>query len=603
MYPQYLYKNNSNTSFFFRSYIPKDLLHSFEGRKMFRISLKCGNKVISKKICLYLYQQTQILYEQIRMGKTLTIDEMKRILHSEIEKSKKHSSFYSYVGVDRSKELSKEVSLEELRKQEIELKSKKKTDFDDEVAILLEEEGIKDINRKSDSFRVFRENYIKIQSLTIKWKRELVKGETTSPFDLVSQILDGDLTPKTELQPIIENIHSPEPREPYLVETKSVEVKYNKVEKEKKISEVIDEFLVLRKGVVGEKLLSEYKFITDDFVEIIGNILVSSLSKDSIRTYIKTQLKLPPNRRKNPIYRELDIENLLKLKEVKPQSRLNVNKFLTRLTTLMNFGVSQGYFKDNPILGMKIPIPKIQGRKKREPFSQEDLSKILTPKTFLDWTIDFGLKTKSDKPNPVKLSNAFYWTFLVGIMSGMRTNEIAQLLVEDIIKKDNVWLINVDETKDKSVKTSSSIRKVPVHPTLVSLGFLDYVKIIKSKGNDRVFPELTKTRDGYSSKISRHYNEKFLPTLGVWEKQVKGLYCTRHTFINRCYKKGVDRDIIKSVVGHEPDFTLEVYGGNPFTPKQLYQGISKVSYSNIKWNRLKVDWNKLIGTNDTWWEK
>ena len=603
MYPQYLYKNNSNTSFFFRSYIPKDLLHSFEGRKMFRISLKCGNKVISKKICLYLYQQTQILYEQIRMGKTLTIDEMKRILHSEIEKSKKHSSFYSYVGVDRSKELSKEVSLEELRKQEIELKSKKKTDFDDEVAILLEEEGIKDINRKSDSFRVFRENYIKIQSLTIKWKRELVKGETTSPFDLVSQILDSDLTPKTELQPIIENIHSPEPREPYLVETKSVEVKYNKVEKEKKISEVIDEFLVLRKGVVGEKLLSEYKVITDDFVEIIGNIPVSSLSKDSIRTYIKTQLKLPPNRRKNPIYRELDIENLLKLKEVKPQSRLNVNKFLTRLTTLMNFGVSQGYFKDNPILGMKIPIPKIQGRKKREPFSQEDLSKILTPKTFLDWTIDFGLKTKSDKPNPVKLSNAFYWTFLVGIMSGMRTNEIAQLLVEDIIKKDNVWLINVDETKDKSVKTSSSIRKVPVHPTLVSLGFLDYVKIIKSKGNDRVFPELTKTRDGYSSKISRHYNEKFLPTLGVWEKQVKGLYCTRHTFINRCYKKGVDRDIIKSVVGHEPDFTLEVYGGNPFTPKQLYQEISKVSYSNIKWNRLKVDWNKLIGTNDTWWEK
>ncbi|MDC0223954.1 site-specific integrase [Deltaproteobacteria bacterium] len=537
------------------------------------------------------------------MGQSLTIDEMKRILKKEIEKSKKHSSFYSYIGVDRSKELSKEVSLEELRKQEIELKSKKKTDFDDEVAILLEEEGIKDINRKSDSFRVFRENYIKIQSLTIKWKRELVKGETTSPFDLVSQILDSDLTPKTELQPIIENIHSPEPREPYLVETKSVEVKYNKVEKEKKISEVIDEFLVLRKGVVGEKLLSEYKVITDDFVEIIGNIPVSSLSKDSIRTYIKTQLKLPPNRRKNPIYRELDIENLLKLKEVKPQSRLYVNKFLTRLTTLMNFGVSQGYFKDNPILGMKIPIPKIQGRKKREPFSQEDLSKILTPKTFLDWTIDFGLKTKSDKPNPVKLSNAFYWTFLVGIMSGMRTNEIAQLLVEDIIKKDNVWLINVDETKDKSVKTSSSIRKVPVHPTLVSLGFLDYVKIIKSKGNDRVFPEITKTRDGYSSKISRHYNEKFLPTLGVWEKQVKGLYCSRHTFINRCYKKGVDRDIIKSVVGHEPDFTLEVYCGNPFTPKQLYQGISKVSYSNIKWNRLKVDWNKLIGTNDTWWEK
>ena len=48
-------------------------------------------------------------------------------------------------------------------------------------------------------------------------------------------------------------------------------------------------------------------------------------------------------------------------------------------------------------------------------------------------------------------------------------------------------------------------------------------------------------------------------------------------------------------MGHEPDFTMDVYGGNPFKPKQLYQGISKVSYSNIRLNRLKVDWKKLIG--------
>ena len=527
------------------------------------------------------------------MGKSLSIDEMKRILKKEIEKSKKHSSFFSYVGVDRSKERTKQEGLERLQREEIELKGRKKTDFDDEVETLLKNEGITDINRKSGTFRVFRENFIKIQNLKIKWKREIINGETKAEFDLVSKILDGEdgfideiidkkdaFARRTHLQPVIGN-YAPEPIEPYLAETKL-------------IREVVDEFLELRKGTIGGKMLDEYKVITDDFIEIIGNIPVSSLSKEHIRTYIKIQMKLPPNRRKNPNYRELDIDNILKLKGVKPQSRLNVNKFLTRLTTFMNFGVSQGYFKENHILGMKIPIPKTQGSKKREPFSQEDLSMILTPKTYLDWTIDFGLKTKSAKPNVVKLSNPFYWTFLIGILSGMRTNEIAQLLIEDIIKKDNVWLINVDETKDKSVKTSSSIRKVPVHPTLINLGFIDYVKIIKSKGFDRVFPELTKERDGYSSKISRHYNEKFLPALGVWKKQVKVLYSTRHTFINQCYNKGVDRDIIKSIVGHEPDFTMDVYGGNPFTPKQLYNGISKVSYSNIRWNRLKVDWKTVI---------
>ena len=595
MSPHYLYKNKYNTSYYFGSYIPLDLLHLFDGRIKFLLSLKCGNKVISKKICLYLNQQTQILYEQIRMGKSLSIDEMKRILHNEVEKSKKHSSFYSYVGVDRSKEKTIQEGLETLEIQEKELKGRDKTYFDDDVENLLKEEGITDINRKSDSFRVFRENFIKIQSLKIKWKRELIKGETTSPFDIVSQILDGDITPNTELQPIIENYNIPEPREPYLVSSNSVEVKYNKVEKSKLIREVVDEFLVLRKGTIGEKMLSEYRVLTDEFIEIIGNIPVISLSKDTIRTYIKIQTQLPINRRKNPKYRDLSIDEIMKLKDVKPQSRVNVNKFLTRLTTFMRFGVSQGYIKENYIDGMKIPISKTEERKRREPFSPEDLVKILHPKTYLGWTIDFGKTTKSNKPDVVKYQNPFYWSFCIGILSGMRTNEISQLLIGDIIKKENVWMFSIDETEGKSVKTASSIRKVPVHPTLISLGFIDYVKIIKSKGFDRVFPELTKQRDGYSTKISQHYNEKFLPSVGVWKKQVKVLYSTRHTFINRCYNKGVDRDIIKSIVGHEPDFTLDVYGGNPFTPKQLYQGISKVSYPNIRWNRLKIDWKKILG--------
>ena len=591
MSPHYLYKNKSNTSYYFGSYIPLDLLHLFDDRIKFLLSLKCGNKVISKKICLYLNKQTQIIYEQIRMGKSLSIDEMKRILKKEIEKSKKHSSFFSYVGVDRSKERTKQEGLERLQREEIELKSRKKTDFDDEVEKLLKDEGITDINRKSGTFRVFRENFIKIQNLKIKWKREIINGETNAEFDLVSKILDGEIdgiedkkdafARRTHLQPVIEN-YAPEPIEPYLAEIKL-------------IREVVDEFLDLRKGTIGEKMLDEYKVITDDFIEIIGNIPVSSLSKDSIRTYISTQIKLPPNRRKNPKYREMSIVEVMKLKGVNPQSRINVNKFLTRLTTFMNFGVSQGYIKENYILGMKIPIPKTEGRKKREPFSPEDLVKILSPKTYLDYTIDFGKTTKSRKPNVVKYQNSFYWAFLIGIFSGMRTNETAQLRIGDIIKKENVWMISIDETEGKSVKTTSSIRKVPVHPTLISLGFIDYVKIIKSKGVDRVFPELTKQRDGYSTKISQHYNEKFLPSIGVWKRQVKVLYSTRHTFINRCYNKGVDRDIIKSIVGHEPDFTMDVYGGSPFTPKQLYQGISKVSYSNIKWNRIKVDWKKIIG--------
>ena len=613
MFPQYLYKNNSTSSFFFCSYIPLDLRHLYDGRIKFRISLRCGNKVISKKICLYLYQQTQILYEQIRMGKSLTINDIKEILRIEVRKQIKHTQHF-YLGTnvfdkEQTKQSLDVVSTRETKMKE-DLSGENIKEYEKELDKKLE--GILssldiDIEPNSINYKELRRKFIQLYLLRFDWIRTLIKETDMLDEDSFRREVDEKLKVSLfpDLQsilppPIIENYNIPEPREPYLVTSNSIEVKYNKVEKSKLMREVVDEFLVLRKGVVGEKLLSEYKVLTDEFIEIIGNIPVSLLSKDSIRKYIKTLIKLPINRRKNPRYRDLSVDEVMKLKDVKPQSRVNVNKCLTRLTTFMRFGVSQGYIKENYIDGMKIPISKKDERKKREPFSQEDLVKILNPKTYLDYTIDYkkissNQHTTFTTNKNVKLSNPYYWSFIIGIFSGMRTNEISQLRIDDIVKEGNVWMIIIDETQGKRVKTTSSIRKVPVHPTLISLGFLDYVKIIKSKGVDRVFPELTKQRDGYSQKISQHYNEKFLPSIDVWKKQVKVLYSTRHTFINRCYNKGVDRDIIKQIVGHEPDFTMDVYGGNPFTPQQLYQGISKVSYSNIRWNRLKVDWKLVLG--------
>ena len=613
MLPQYLSKNNSNTSFFFRSYIPKDLLHLYDGRKMFRISLRCGNKVISKKICLYLFQQTEILYDQIRMGKSLSIDDIKEILRIEVRKQIKHTQHF-YLGTnvfdkEQTKQSLDVVSTRETKMKE-DLSGENIKGYEKELDKKLE--GILssldiEIDTNSINYLNLRRQFIQLYTLRFDWIKTLIKETGKVEEDDFRREVDEKLglglfpdLQSTLPPPIIENYNIPEPIEPYIVSSNSVEVKYNKVEESKKIREVVDEFLVLRKGVVGEKLLDEYRVLTNEFIEIIGNIPVSLLSKEDIRNYIKTLIKLPINRRKNPRYRDLSINEVMKLKGVTPQSRINVNKCLTRLTTFMRFGVSQGYIKENYIDGMKIPISKKEERKKREPFSPEDLVKILNPKTYLNWTIDYkkissNQYTTFKTTKNVKLGTPYYWSFLVGIFTGMRTNETSQLRVDDIVKEGNVWMIIIDETQGKRVKTTSSIRKVPIHPQLISLGFIKYVEILKSNGVDRVFPELTKERDGYSSKISRHYNEKFLQSVGVWKKNVKVLYSTRHTFINRCYNKGVDRDIIKQIVGHEPDFTMDVYGGNPFTPQQLYQGISKVTYSNIRWDRLEVDWKKIIG--------
>ena len=572
MYRKFLVRNPSNSSFYFRTYIPSDLRNLYHGKIEFRVSLECGNKIHSRKICSRLNRIIQSLYKEIRMGKSLTIDEMKKILRNEVEKSKKHSSWFSYVGVDRSKESSKKEGLKILKMEEIELKGRKKTDFDEEVLELLEKEGITSVNKKSDNFRLFRENYIKIQNLKIKWKKEILTNDSVSDFDLVSQILDED----SENIPIQElEIQKPHPHEP---ESKS-------------LSEVRDRFINRRKGKVSDKLIDEYRKNLNELIEIVGDIPIKDLTKTVLGDkYIETQLKLPINRNKNPRYRDLSIQEILELKNVEPQSGVNVNKYLGRLSTIFKWSVNQGFVDKNVFNGMKVEISKSEQRKRREPFTTDELRKILKPSSYLKWTKNFNHKWSDISTN----QNPYYWVFLIGIFSGMRTNEICQLRTSDVFEEDGHWIFNVVESDTTKVKTKSGIRKVPIHPMLKSLDFIQYHQMVKDMGKERIFWELNKERDGYQKKVTRHYNEKFLRDVGVWKRQVKVLYCSRHTFINKCYQKGVNRDIIKYLVGHEPDFTIDIYGGDPFSNEQLYNGISKVSYSGIRFERLKIDWKNYV---------
>ena len=148
--------------------------------------------------------------------------------------------------------------------------------------------------------------------------------------------------------------------------------------------------------------------------------------------------------------------------------------------------------------------------------------------------------------------------------------------------------MNIRESDETKIKTQSSERIIPVHSQLIKLRFHEYVKTLRDMGKDRVFWELKKTRDGYSKQVSRHYNERYLPALGVQKKNQKVLYCTRHTFINKLYSEKVDENVIKTLVGHEKEFTMKHYGGDPFAPERLLEEISKVNYSGINWKKLKI---------------
>ena len=587
---------NSGNTYYFRSRIPIDLIEHFGGLTEFRVSLKCAIKSRALRTTKILDNTVSKLYEKIREGmKSLDIDDIKEILRIEIRKQILFTH-HIFEGTNRWSETGVEKSLESVKLKESNLKetldSTLKTyqsEVDSKLEGILKSLDI-EVDRDSINFKKLRNKFIDLYVLRYDWVKELLNesGKTDEDFRLNAQqklglVLFPELTNGTDkknafarnthLQPVIEN-YAPEPIEPYLVQQVGL------------LSSNIKTFID-RKKIEGKiiKEVESDRVILEEFVEIVGDFDFSRVTKKEVSYYIDVQTKLPPNRKKSPKYRDLTIKEVmeLNLNQKETQTPQNINKKLSKLSVLGNWGVRQGLLLNNPFSGMKFSVKKQPN--KREPFTKEELRKILKPETYHSWSINFTHPFRKER---VSNQMPYYWVFLLGIFSGMRTNEMCQIRVIDIKKVEKIWFMFVEDSEETKVKTENAIRKVPIHPQLIELGFIDYVGTLKKQKKGRVFWELTEDRDGFASHLSRHYNQRVLPNLGVWKKYTKVLYCTRHTFINKLYTERVDENVIKVLVGHEKGFTMKQYGGEPFTPERLLEDISKVNYSGINWKKLKI---------------
>lgn len=583
---------NSGNTYYFRRKIPTDLIEHFGGLKEFRISLKCAIKSRSIRTTKILNQKVSGIFEDIRQGmKSLEIEDIKEILRVEIRKQILHAHHVD-LGTNKWSDSGVEKSLDKTEKKDLNLRETLKNDLksylkqvDSKMEGILESMNIK-IEKESVGYKRLREHFIDLYLMRYEWIKEhlLKTGKSDDDFRK-----DFDSKFRLDLFPELSNsvglTESLMKDEPNNNSTTSDELPYLPIAGGLLSSNI--KTFIDRKKVEGKSIkeIGSDNKIFEEFVEIVGDFDFSRVTKKEVSYYIDVQTKLPPNRKKSQKYRDLTIKQVmeLNLSQKETQTPQNINKRLSKLSVFGNWGVRQGLLLTNPFSGMKFLVKKQPNR--RQPFTTDDLKKILKPETYLNWTINFEHPYKIHKVNN-KLP--YYWVFLLGIFSGMRTNEMCQLRCSDIRKEKNIWFMFVEDSENTKVKTESSIRKVPLHPQLVELGFIDYVGNLRKKKKTRVFWELREDRDGFASKVSRHYNEKFLPAIGVWEKHKKVLYCTRHTFINKLYSEKVDENVIKTLVGHEKEFTMKHYGGDPFTPEVLLEEISKVNYSKINWKGLKI---------------
>lgn len=174
-----------------------------------------------------------------------------------------------------------------------------------------------------------------------------------------------------------------------------------------------------------------------------------------------------------------------------------------------------------------------------------------------------------------------YWVPLIGLFMGMRVNEICQLHIDDVTT-DLIPTISIsDERPGQRIKTKSGRRLVPIHPKLIELGLLDYVRDVRKTGAQHLFPGLKWGENGPGETVAHWFNRTLLKACGITTKQ-KTLHSLRHTFCTAAERKKVAIHRIARLVGHAPsgDVTLEHYI-NEAEVQECLKDIKKVVFPKL----------------------
>ena len=594
-------KSKSSIHFHFRSIIPKDLISYFNEKTVFQISLIGVRNCESLLLSLRLKRIVQQIYSDIRSGmKNLSLEDIKEILRIEVRKSILHSSHISEGHNEIYDSMRKIESREKIYSREINIRkslltnsNEVKESVDKKLQTILESLEIT-LDKQSLNYKKLRSSFIDLYLLRFKWIKDMMdeSGRTDEDFRReVDEKLDMNLFPElvgqtqSQVQQVTVN------QEVHTDQKVSSLSKHQSTS----ISVGIDKFISEKYKLTSKSEMMMRTHI-EMLIEEFGDISLGKLDRGMCVKFKDDIRKLPRNRSKIQQYRNLDFHEQVSL-NVDEKDRIStttVNNILGYVSSFMKWSRINGFVEVNFFEGMKLK-KQIRQRDERDRFTEKEIKKIFQKHNYIEFT----------EVENHKYSN--YWTPLISVFSGMRLNEICSLYLDNIIQekvngRKKIWCFNILEEPDrpdKHLKTLSSKRVVPIHDTLIDLGFIEFVELLKKRhtNRQRLFQELKYGEGSYIRNVSYFFNKKYLPLLGL-KTDKKNFHSIRHTVVDHLKQRLVDISFINELVGHHHgNIDLDRYGKG-FTTDIIYNKcVKKINYETshtrgIDFMSLKIDWKK-----------
>ncbi|MBF0503056.1 MAG: site-specific integrase [Candidatus Riflebacteria bacterium] len=313
-----------------------------------------------------------------------------------------------------------------------------------------------------------------------------------------------------------------------------------------------------------EKTKSENAVSLKLFQRFAGDLPIKSITHDLMQKFRQALLHLPANINKTPEYRERSLDEILAMDGVVPMSVTNVNKYLIQTSSMFRWAQRRGYVDRNPGEGLAVRRT-IKPDEERSVYIDEDFQSLFRSPLFTEpgW---------NDRPER-------FWIPLIAMFSGMRLGEICQLYVSDIRRVASVLCFDINDEKDKRLKNISSRRTVPVHPTLLGIGFESYVASMTAQGSERLWPNLQLMRDGYGHGFS-HWYQRFNREY-ITDDPKRVFHSFRHNVADQLKQAEVSATIISEILGHSVESMSLGRYGKRFQSDVLMNAVRRIQYSAL----------------------
>jgi integrase len=343
----------------------------------------------------------------------------------------------------------------------------------------------------------------------------------------------------------------------------------HRLQKSVRLSTVIQKYSLEQKnsGEWTEKTALENRAVFKLLIAIIGDVLASDLEFVHAVSFKETLQRLPPNLNKARRYREKTIAQILEMSEVETMSVTTVNKYLTRLSSLLEWASKHGYVPKNYAKGMAISQRGKKASDDRDMFEAHHHNAI------------FRAIAERRVTASGNVSSFHYWAPLLGYTIAGRVNEIGSLRLCDFHVMNDIPYISITQQSDgESTKTAAGRRNLPLHPALIRLGLLDHVKNLRDTGETRLFPELPLLKHkGYGAKITSWFSghdskeDSFLwRDAGIKEDKLS-FHSYRHTMATLLERAEIREVLQKRILGHslKGDVTSDRYSKGPLLVQML----------------------------------